>query len=145
VQAFEDVVRYCGLQRLSVAAPSAKWAVIGCRSVRSSLTCPRLLSRKHWGLEVEACDAYLEHGRLQPKKSCALRACLVEGLEYLFSTTLPAVSGDGHTNVYFVLAKCLVSVSYAAVESDMMAGTQEYFNICNCYAGLLFDLIRGLW
>ena len=40
-------------------------------------------------------DSYLEHGRLQPKKSYAFRACFVQASEFLFCTTLPAVSGDG--------------------------------------------------
>ena len=56
-------------------------------------------------------NAYLVHGKLHPKKSCALRACLVDGLEVLFSTTLPAVSGDGQMNVYCVEAKCFVRAS----------------------------------
>jgi hypothetical protein len=64
--------------------------------------------------------AYLEQGRLQPKKSVAFCASAVEACELLFRTTLPCVSGEGHTKLYLVSARWAVSAWYAAVESLMV-------------------------
>jgi len=54
------------------------------------------------------CVTYLVHDKFQPKKSYAFWASSVATFERLFSTTLPCVSGDGHTKTYFCLARCLV-------------------------------------
>lgn len=61
--------------------------------------------------------AHSEHGKLQPKKSWTLFASAVDASELRFRTTLPCVSGEGQTKVYFTSPRYLVSAWKARADS----------------------------